>query len=195
MAEVLGKELIVAILRDLKSDDTRLTRYADRQFVYLSREPSEAMPEVLYDGLRHQVHFHLPALASIKTRLTYLGIAPNSFAWKPDGQASPYPGLSAYTEHDAGIFFGRDADIMVGITKIRQMRKSRTPRSLIIQAASGAGKSSFLRAGLWPRLGRDPDFVALPILRPAQGILTGPSGLWQKALAMVPSIRRRQNCR
>jgi formylglycine-generating enzyme required for sulfatase activity len=47
----------------------------------------------------------------------------------------------------------------------------------VIEAASGAGKSSYLRAGLWPRLQRDHDFAPLAILRPAQGILTGPDGL------------------
>ncbi len=41
----------------------------------------------------------------------------------------------------------------------------------------GLAKSSFLRAGLWPRLDRDPDVALLGILRPATGILTGPEGL------------------
>ena len=66
------------------------------------------------------------------------------------------------------------------MTEIRLLRKRRAPRTLVIQSASGAGKSSFLRAGLWPRLSRDPDFAALAILRPAQGILTGPEGLGRK---------------
>ena len=70
---------------------------------------------------------------------------------------------------------------MAGITELRQMRKRRAPRLLVIQAASGAGKSSYLRAGLWPRLSRDPDFAPLAILRPALGILTGPDGLGRKA--------------
>jgi len=62
-------------------------------------------------------------------------------------------------------------------TEIRQVRRRHAPRLIVIDAASGAGKSSFLRAGLWPRLKRDPDFASLAILRPAQGIITGPDGL------------------
>ena len=74
---------------------------------------------------------------------------------------------------------------MAGITELRQMRKRRAPRLLVIQAASGAGKSSFLRAGLWPRLSRDPDFAPLAILRPALGIMTGPDGLGRTDRALV----------
>jgi hypothetical protein len=69
---------------------------------------------------------------------------------------------------------------MVGLNRLRLMRKRRSPRLLVIQAASGAGKSSFLTAGLWPRLKRDPDYAPLAILRPALGILTGPDGLGRK---------------
>ena len=180
LAEDLGKEILVAILKDLKKDDPRLARYADRQFVDLSAEPTERMEPFERDGKVHRVEFHLPALQSIKARLADLGITPGSFAWTPKGKAGPYPGLSAFTEDDAGVFFGREADIMAGMTEIRLLRKRRAPRTLVIQAASGAGKSSFLRAGLWPRLSRDPDFAALAILRPAQGILTGPEGLGRK---------------
>ena len=119
------------------------------------------------------------ALAAIKPRLEDVGGAPSSFAWpaKDKPNAEPYPGLSALGEDDAGIFFGRDADIMSGLTKLQLVRRRGSPRLVVIEAASGAGKSSYLRAGLWPRLQRDRDFAPLAILRPAQGILTGPNGL------------------
>ncbi len=48
----------------------------------------------------------------------------------------------------------------------------------VIQAASGSGKSSFLRAGLLPRLEReDRDFFTLPLLRPGTAALSGKTGL------------------
>jgi len=185
LAEDLGKEVIVAILRDLTPKDPRLARWSDRQFVDLSANPSAQMETIEYEGQLHRVHFHVPALRSIATRLALLGIAPGSFTWEPkkltDGTLEgPYPGLAAFGEEHAGIFFGRETDIMVGLTRLRRMRKQRTTRLLIIQAASGAGKSSFLRAGLWPRLKRDPDFVPLAIVRPALGLVTGPDGLGRR---------------
>ena len=178
LAEDLGKQIIVALLGDLKPGDPRLARFADRQFVDLSAEPTERLEPFEHDGRVHRVEFNSPALASIKARLSHLGIAPGSFAWEPKSKTSgPYPGLDAFGEEDAGIFFGREAEIMAGLTKLRVMRKRRSPRLLVIVAASGAGKSSYLRAGLWPRLKRDPDFAPLAILRPALGIMTGPDGL------------------
>ena len=195
LAEDLGKEIIVAILRDLKKSDPRLARYAERQFVDLSSEPTERMPPIERDGKLHRVELHMPALRAIQARLAHLGIAPDSFAWTPAKPgAGPYPGLSAFTEDDAGIFFGREASIMSGVTELRQMRKRRSPRFLVIEAASGAGKSSFLRAGLWPRLSREPDFAPLAILRPAQGISPARTGL-AEARPLVRAPRQEETPR
>jgi hypothetical protein len=47
---------------------------------------------------------------------------------------------------------------------LRQIRHRGSPRLFVIQAASGAGRSSLLRAGLWPRLGRTAEFIPLAIV-------------------------------
>ncbi|MFM9943035.1 MAG: SUMF1/EgtB/PvdO family nonheme iron enzyme, partial [Hyphomicrobiaceae bacterium] len=185
LAEDLGKPILVVILRDLINDDARLARFADTQFVNLSAEPLERMEPFEHLAQVHRVSFNLAALLSIKRSLEARGIAPGSFAWAPrklpDGTlAGPYPGLAAFSEDDAGIFFGREAEIATGLAKLRQMRRRRSPRILVIQAASGAGKSSYLRAGLWPRLARDTDYVSLAVLRPALGVLTGPDGFGRR---------------
>src|SRR5262249_35103550 len=71
-----------------------------------------------------------------------------------------------------------DAKIIEGLNTLRGMRERGVQRMLIILGASGAGKSSFLRAGLWPRLGRDDrHFRPLPVIRPERGAISGPSGL------------------
>ena len=98
-----------------------------------------------HNGRMHGVEFNGAALAAIKASLENLGVAPGSFPWPPRGKpsAEPYPGLSALGEDDAGIFFGRDADIMNGLAELRLVRRRGSPRLFVIQAASGAGKSSF----------------------------------------------------
>jgi formylglycine-generating enzyme required for sulfatase activity len=180
LADLMGKEIIPVIARELALDDPLLSRYTNReiQIVDLRAMPTERMPEVDYDNKKHELEFSIAALAAIKGRLDDLGISPGSYPWAAkDKTKGPYPGLAAFGEDDAGIFFGREADTVTGLAKLKLMRMRHAPRLLVIQAASGAGKSSFLRAGLWPRLLRDDDFAPLAILRPAQGILTGPGGI------------------
>ncbi len=185
MAEDYGKEIVVAILHLLKLEDPQLDPYRERQIVDLSIEPREAMFSVAHNGQQKAIAFHRPTLARIKARLDQLGISPTSFAWRPGdlATASPYPGLKGFEAADAALFFGRDADIARGLAEIRKLRRLPGGQILVIQASSGAGKSSFLKAGLWPRLGRDLDFVPLAILRPATGILTGDSGIGRQFAA------------
>ncbi len=189
LAEALGKVIVPAIVRDLAKEDPRLGRYAEHQLVDLSAQPTDCVEEFEHEGSVHRVALNGRALAAIKLRLEDLGVAPDSFVWPPKDKTNPepYPGLSALGESDAGIFFGRDADIMSGLTELRHVRRRAGPRIFVIQAASGSGKSSFLRAGLWPRLQRDRDFAPLAILRPAQGILGGPDGL---AFQLAPWFAR-----
>src|SRR5262245_60961477 len=186
------KEIMVAILRDVKMDDRRLADYRDHQIVDLSVDPREERVEVEHQGRKHLIDFNRQALNAIHAKLIELGIAPDSFAWPPRDKpnAVPYPGLDAFDEDSAGIFFGREADVMSGIRELRQIRHRGSPRLLIIQAASGAGKSSFLRAGLWPRLLRTLEFVPLCVARPAKGVLTGPHGLSQGLAAWFGRHRK-----
>jgi Sulfatase-modifying factor enzyme 1/TIR domain len=192
-AEDDRKDVIVAILRDVTVDDPRLASYADRQIIDLSTNPREERVEIEHNGQRHLIDFNRAALNSIHAKLIDWGIAPDAFAWPPrhNPKALPYPGLDAFDEHSAGIFFGREAEVMAGIRELRQIRHRGSPRLLVIQGASGAGKSSFLRAGLWPRLGRTAEFVPLAVVRPATGIIAGRYGLGQ-GFSQWFSERRRQ---
>ncbi|MGD8897569.1 MAG: protein kinase, partial [Acidobacteriota bacterium] len=63
---------------------------------------------------------------------------------RPLEPRGPYPGLSAFTEADAGRFFGREAEVESLWGKLRQRRL------LALIGPSGAGKTSFVRAGLVP---------------------------------------------
>ena len=57
-------------------------------------------------------------------------------------ERSPYPGLSSFTEEDASHFFGREQEIRDLWEKLRGRRL------LAVIGPSGAGKTSFVRAGV-----------------------------------------------
>jgi hypothetical protein len=121
------------------------------------------------------------------------GLDPKFFAWPPEGERdrAPYRGLKPMEAVDAGIFFGRDAPIVEAIDRLRGLGSAAPPRILVILGASGAGKSSFLRAGLLPRLERDDrNFVVLPVIRPERASLTGENGLLPALKATLPGRTR-----
>ncbi len=63
---------------------------------------------------------------------------------KPPEPRGPYPGLSSFTEADAERFYGRESEIESLWEKLRQRPL------LALIGPSGAGKTSFLRAGVLP---------------------------------------------
>ncbi|SHE74737.1 WD40 repeat [Modicisalibacter ilicicola DSM 19980] len=81
------------------------------------------------------------------------------FAW--DSRRPPYPGLMAFDEQDAAIFFGRDDEIQQALDRLHQLRRFGGPRLLMLLGASGSGKSSLVRAGLLPRLRAAPESWAV----------------------------------
>ena len=66
---------------------------------------------------------------------------------------SPYRGLSAFEAKDEQLFFGRDQAIGQVLGRLSQALDG--PGLVVLSGASGAGKSSLLRAGVLPRLRRD----------------------------------------
>jgi WD40 repeat protein len=89
----------------------------------------------------------------------------DSFDW--GASRPPYPGLLAFDEPDAAVFFGRENEIREGLDSLSQQRSFGGARFLLVLGASGSGKSSLLRAGLIPRLRRNPDqWIIVPPLRP-----------------------------
>ena len=89
------------------------------------------------------------------------------------GERPPYPGLAAFQESDAPVFFGREDDTRNALAELRRLRRPDAPRVLVILGASGCGKSSLLRAGLLPRLRPDAfDWVVVDVFRPGVQPLT-----------------------
>src|SRR5215471_13598758 len=63
---------------------------------------------------------------------------------------SPYRGLAVFEEQDAALFFGREAAAIAVLDRMSQLLAG--VGLLVVSGASGAGKSSLLRAGVLPRI-------------------------------------------
>ena len=91
-------------------------------------------------------------------------------------EEGPYRGLQAFDERHAGVFFGRDGEVA------RFLERLRTEPVLPVVGPSGGGKSSFVQAGVIPRLREQGAWTVLT-LRPgshpfaalAQRLLSGES--------------------
>jgi WD40 repeat protein len=165
-ARLMGKKVIVALVNaDKSAVPPDLT---DEQFVDLTGDP-QAYPR-LKEGLKRA------------------GLDPTTFPF-PAGRR-PYPGFAYLEEQDAAVFFGRDAQIVRGLDEIRRLARAGVTRMLVILGASGSGKSSFLRAGLWSRLKRDDlAWLPLPIVRPECAAMTGKDGVAQALYQTVSDPR------
>ena len=87
-----------------------------------------------------------------ESRSTVLG--GGRFPWPPEDKpdAEPFPGLRTFTEEEADIFFGRDADILHGLDEFRLLRRNGSPRILAIQASlSGAPKHTWAERTRTPK--------------------------------------------
>jgi len=84
----------------------------------------------------------------------------------------PYRGLAAFGEQDAGWFFGREA--ATGQVLGRMSRLLDGPGVLVVSGASGAGKSSLLRAGVLPRIRED-------------GLAAAPGAAWWPCVVFTPT--------
>jgi hypothetical protein len=130
------------------------------------------------------VRFTLDGLTRLRHGLTKAAIAPGSFSLQKDpegplGWRMPYRGLEPLEAKDAAVFFGRDVEITQGLDVLRGLASNNPPRFMVILGASGAGKSSYLRAGLLPRLERDDaNWLPLAPLRGGDdGLIEAPEGL------------------
>jgi formylglycine-generating enzyme required for sulfatase activity len=100
---------------------------------------------------------------------TRVGLDPEAFAVDVKLRPTPFPGLSSFSDDDAdaGLFYGRSREIAHTLEDLRSMRALNDQRPLVIQGASGAGKSSLLKAGIIPRLRREaPAWLPLRAFRP-----------------------------
>ena len=144
------------------------------------------------------ISFSRAGLARLRAGLKKAGLDAREFSWPLEGtkDPTPYVGLRALGPDEAGLFFGRDADLVKALDRLRGLSEAAAPRIAVILGASGAGKSSFLQAGLLPRVARDDTrFLCLPVIRPARDPIEGETGLIAALHAAMPSPHARADVR
>ena len=182
LAHRLNKRIFGVLVEDLDIEGLPDKLTATWQLVNLAGGTDHEVFRAVHpdSGEERHVNFSTTGLKRLRTGLMRAGLDPRFFEWPPadDPDRPPYRGMRALEAEDAGIFFGREAPIIELLAELRGLRDDPPPRLLVILGASGAGKSSFVRAGLLPRLARDDrHFAVLPVIRPGPDALTGDDGL------------------
>jgi formylglycine-generating enzyme required for sulfatase activity len=101
--------------------------------------------------------------------LTKVGLDPGAFSIDHNLRPTPFPGLTSYGDDDAdaALLYGRSREIAETLEELRQIRAVGDRRPYVVLGASGAGKSSLLKAGIIPRLRREaPAWLPLRAFRP-----------------------------
>jgi WD40 repeat protein len=181
----------------------RLANYLSRRILCARLEPYNKRSitanwercDLFGDGTKEEIDigdnkppviFALEGLRRLKDGIRGSGIAAMSFPWPPKGREDrpPYRGREPYEEYDAGVFFGRDVAIINSLLQFETMR-GQGGGFYVLRGPSGAGLTSFLRAGLLPRLRiEDRHFVVLDVVQSDHEVLTGQFGLAQAIFAL-----------
>jgi hypothetical protein len=180
LARRLNKRLFGLLIEPFPISDLPSELTDAWQLVDLISGTDHRMTRVgLPSGHESHVTFSATGLTHLKAGLTKAGLDARFFVWPPDNEPDrpPYRGLKPLEAEDAGIFFGRQAEIIDALDRLRGLAEIPPPRLVVVLGASGAGKSSFLRAGLLPRLARDDrKFLPLPVIRPERASIFGDVG-------------------
>jgi formylglycine-generating enzyme required for sulfatase activity len=182
LAHHLNKRLFGVLIEDFAIQELPQELTGTWQIVRLAAGRDHIMLRAALPITHEEAHVNFSAegLQRLKLGLEEAGLDPKYFVWPPqnDPDRPPYRGLRPLEAEDAGIFFGRDAPIVEALDELRGLRETISPRLMVILGASGAGKSSFLRSGLFPRLKRDDrHFLPLPVIRPERAAINGDAGL------------------
>lgn len=174
-----ARAIIAVLVGGVTRAEMRAKGFTEEQIIDLKDEAALTLIRHVRvgDTIKDEA-FSTVALTKLRRALEQVGASAETFPWTPSDshKPSPYPGLEAFNEREVGVFFGREANLAEALTEIDTLRTRDPSRVVTIIAPSGAGKSSFLRAGLWPRLKRRNGFAPLAIVRPLTGVISDKSG-------------------
>ncbi len=199
LAKQLGKVILGVEIEPTPDELLPVDMSAEWQLCDLVQGERRVERTVHLDGVveRKTVSFSATGLDRLRHGLQKAGLDASTFPWPPDRDPGrlPYRGLRALDVDDAAVFFGREGSITAALDTLRRLHESGSERFLVILGASGSGKSSFLRAGLIPRLLRDDrHYTVLPPIRPGRRPITGPTGLLaslEEGFSRVGDVRTR----
>src|SRR5262249_10877155 len=182
LAKSLHKQIFGVVLKDVPIGELPTEMTSEWQLCRLIGTGPTEIIQFRHRDTDDSIAFLAEGLDRLKTGLKKAGLSADFFPWPPKDEAnrSPFRGLEPLDFEDAAVFFGRDLEILRGLDALRGLRDNPATRIFVILAASGTGKSSFLRAGLLPRLARDDrHFLPLNVVRPETAPIFGDRGLAQ----------------
>ncbi len=109
--------------------------------------PAENRAEIDLEAFaHHHPEVRLVAVAHLDEALEHLGIRLERVYLR-----NPFRGLQYFDYEHHAIFFGREREIREAVEQLLRRESNGCP-GILIEGASGSGKSSFMRAGLLPAL-------------------------------------------
>jgi hypothetical protein len=161
----------------LGSTNWQQSRWCFAELVYAKAAGKLVFPVLLEPGVRDEVlSEYQGVLVYAEGEASYERLwaglknhrlnAQDTFAW--DETRCPFPGLLAFDESYATVYFGRQPETQTVLELLRRMKARGEPRLLMIVGGSGSGKSSLLKAGVLARLrhkSADAEWLVLPTLR------------------------------